>query len=485
MFLKSIRFTLTLWYSVTLALILIVFSSFLYVTLRNQLYQEVDRDLLAVAEAIASPTFEPFYRTAPAEMDQLLEDFIGVRSAGKYVRILDRRGEPRAATSNLDNISLPLDRRALTAAAANRISYATHRDGDLYPVRIISYPLLVRGQLDTVVQVGSSLVGPTEILNKILLIFTISIPLSLFLLMYGGWFLAGRALKPVDLITRSARRITAENLSQRLDVVNPRDEIGRLAETFNTTLARLENSFNRTRRFSADVSHELRTPLTILRGEIEVGLKWAKEPEEFRELMQSNLEEVHRMSGIIESLIELSRAEEKGLSLNLQEVDLRELLNDLIQQLRTMADEKGIHLEFAGALPVLVQGDRVRLHQVFLNLLGNALKYTESGGQVRLFLEAENGYAKVGVSDTGQGIPADDISCIFDRFYRVDKARNRAHGGSGLGLSLVKSYTEAHGGRIEVASEVGKGSTFTVYLPMADGLPAGDSGEVDKPLGRH
>jgi len=475
LFFKSIRFTLTLWYSVTLAIILIVFSSFLYVTFRNQLYEEVDRDLLAIAEAIASPTFEPF-RSAPAEMDQLLEDFIGARAVGKYVRILDRRGEPLTATSNLVDISLPPDRRALVAAAANRISYATHRDSDRYPVRIISYPLLVRGQLDAIVQVGSSLVGPTEILNKILLIFTISIPLSLFLLVYGGWFLAGRALKPVDLITRSARRISAENLSLRLDVVNPRDEIGRLAETFNTTLARLENSFNRTRRFSADVSHELRTPLTILRGEIEVGLKWAKDPEEFRELMQSNLEEVNRMSVIIESLLELSRAEEKGLSLNLQEMDLCELLQDLILQLRTLADEKGIHLEFAGALPVLVQGDRVRLHQVFLNLLGNALKYTESGGKVRLFLATENGYAKVAVSDTGQGIPPDDISCIFDRFYRVDRARNRAHGGSGLGLSLVKSYTEAHGGRIDVTSEVGKGSTFTVYLPLADSPSTDDSG---------
>jgi signal transduction histidine kinase len=157
-------------------------------------------------------------------------------------------------------------------------------------------------------------------------------------------------------------------------------------------------------------------------------------------------------------------------------MDLCELLQDLILQLRTLADEKGIHLEFAGALPVLVQGDRVRLHQVFLNLLGNALKYTESGGKVRLFLATENGYAKVAVSDTGQGIPPDDISCIFDRFYRVDRARNRAHGGSGLGLSLVKSYTEAHGGRIDVTSEVGKGSTFTVYLPIADSLSTDDSG---------
>ena len=479
MFFKSIRFTLTLWYSVTLAVILILFSSFFYVSLRNQLYQEADRDLLAIAEAIASPTFEPFYRGAHSEMDQLLEDFIGARIAGKYVRILDRRGNLRASTSNLDEIRLPPNKRSLAAAAASRIVYETHRDSDLYPVRVITFPVLVRGQLDTIIQVGSSLVGPTEILNKILLIFVISIPLSLLLLAYGGWFLAGRALKPVDLITRSARRISAENLSHRLDVVNPRDEIGRLAETFNATLARLENSFNRTRRFSADVSHELRTPLTILRGEIEVGLKWAKEPDEFRELMKSNMEEVNRMSRIVESLLELSRAEENGLSLNLQELELRNLLLDLVQQFRALAAEKGVLLEFAGDRPAHVRGDRTRLHQVFLNLLDNALKYSESGSTVRLCLANDKGYAQVSVSDGGQGIPAADLPYIFDRFYRVDKARNRADGGSGLGLSLVKSYTEAHGGRIDVVSEVGKGSTVTVFLPLVDSTAAGISAEVD------
>ncbi|RII28646.1 MAG: two-component sensor histidine kinase [Geobacter sp.] len=479
MFFKSIRFTLTLWYSVTLAVILILFSSFFYVSLRNQLYQEADRDLLAIAEAIASPTFEPFYRGVHSEMDQLLEDFIGDRIAGKYVRILDRRGNLRASTSNLDEIRLPTNKRSLAAAAASRIVYETHRDSDRYPVRIITFPVLVRGQLDTIIQVGSSLVGPTEILNKILLIFTISIPLSLLLLVYGGWFLAGRALKPVELITRSARRISAENLSHRLDVVNPRDEIGRLAETFNATLARLENSFNRTRRFSADVSHELRTPLTILRGEIEVGLKWAKEPDEFRELMKSNMEEVNRMSRIVESLLELSRAEENGLSLNLQEVELRELLQELIHQFSTLAAEKGVLLEFVVDRPARIRGDRTRLQQVFLNLLDNALKYTESGNTVRLSLENDEAYAKVSVSDRGQGIPTADLPYIFDRFYRVDEARNRADGGSGLGLSLVKSYTEAHGGRIDVVSEVGKGSTFTVFLPLIDSSAAGISAEVD------
>lgn len=469
MIFKSIRFTLTLWYSVTLAVILVLFSSFLYLTIRKQLYEEADRELLTIAEAVASPTLEPFRKSAPSVIDQVLEDFIGPKITGKFVQILNSYGKVYSRSKNLKEFTLPLTRAASQGARLGKITYETTKAPGLYPIRSITFPLFTEGRLTWIVQVGSSLEGATDTLDKILLIFYVSIPLSLLLLCYGGWFLAGRALKPVDLITRSAQKITAENLSHRLEVVNPKDEIGRLAETFNSTLARLENSFKRTRQFSADVSHELRTPLTILRGETEVGLKWAKEPEEFRELLQSNLDEIKRMSDIIEYLLDLSRLEEGELPLNIQEVDLTEFLHDLVQQVKLLAEKKRVGLTFEGNTPVCVIGDRLRLRQIFLNLLDNAVKYTPAGGEVRLSLEAAAGDAKVSVMDTGPGIPAEDLPYIFDRFYRVDKARNRAHGGSGLGLSLVKSIAEAHGGRIEVTSEPGRGSAFTVYLPLSLG----------------
>ena len=216
-----------------------------------------------------------------------------------------------------------------------------------------------------------------------------------------------------------------------------------------------------------DVSHELRTPLTILRGETELGLKLAKEPEEFRELLLSNLDEIKLMSKIMEDLLFLSKAEEGGLYLDLQEVELFEFLQEVKQQSEPLSRQTGVSVSLEGESPVHVKGDRMRLKQVFLNLLENGLKYNEPGGEVRIELKSGGGEAEVSVRDTGVGIPEDDLPYIFDRFYRVDKARNRTSGGSGLGLSLVKSFTAAHGGKIEVTSEVGKGSCFLVHLPLA------------------
>ncbi|SNB47580.1 cell wall metabolism sensor histidine kinase WalK [Geobacter sp. DSM 9736] len=465
MIFRSIRFSLTFWYSVTLAVVLVVFSSFLYLIIREQFYHEADRELLTIAEAIASPTMEPFRNSAPSVIDQVLEDFLGPKISNKYVQIFDGTGDVYSRSRNLKDIRLPLTKSTLTEASQGNIVYETVTTPGLYPVRSISFPLFSDGRLSRIIYVGTSLAAETETLDKILLILFITIPTSLLLVGSGGWFLAGRALKPVDLITRSAQKITAENLNQRLEVVNPNDEIGRLAETFNRTLARLDHSFKRTRQFSSDVSHELRTPLTILRGETEVGLRWAKEPEDFRELLRSNLDEIKRMSEIIEYLLELSRIEAGELPLDIQEVDLEELLHEMIGSLEAEASVKGIGLDLIQSGPVFVKGDRLRIKQVFINLLENGMKHTPSGGRVRIILSYAAESATVEFADSGPGIPEEDIPFIFERFYRVDKARNRSHGGLGLGLSIAKSLAEAQGGRIEVSSVLGKGSTFSVHFP--------------------
>jgi len=468
LFFKSIRFSLTLWYSLTLAIILVLFSSFLYLTIRKQFYQEVDRDLFSVASALASPTMEPFRNSAPSVFDQVLEDFLGPKVSDKFVQLFDSNGAITARSNNLQDITFPLSAAALREASLGRIGHRTERLPGLYPVRSITFPVLNDGKLFRIVQVSSSLGGISDTLHHILVVLCISIPLAILLFGYGGWFLAGIALKPVDLITRSAQKITAENLSHRLEVVNPHDEIGQLAKTFNDTLARLENSFKRTRQFSVDVSHELRTPLTILRGETELGLKLAKEPIEFQELLQSNLDEIKKMSKIIEDLLFLSKAEEGGLYLDLQEIELHEFLEELTQQASHLSREAGVEISFEGTAPVRVRGDRVRLRQIFLNLLENGMRYNHPGGNVRLVLARDGGEAKVSVVDTGVGISEEDLPFIFDRFFRVDKARNSASGGSGLGLSLVKTFTAAHGGKIEVVSELGMGSEFIVRLPLQE-----------------
>ena len=467
MFFKSIRFRLTLWYAVTLAVILFLFSALLFLKIRDQLYREVDRELLAIAESLASPTLAPFRFSAPSVFDQVLEDFLGARIEGKYVRFLTVSGGTGAHSTNLKDFKFRLSKADFRKVLRGNPVFSTDKHRGSPPLRVISYPVFDNDNLTMIVQSGAALQDTEDHLHQILMVFYVSVPASLILFSCGGWFLAGRALKPVDLITRTAQQISAENLSQRLEVINPNDEIGRLATTFNTTLARLEDAFIRTRQFSVDVSHELRTPLTILRGETEVGLKWTREPEEFRQILQSNLEEINRMSGIIEHLLDLSKADAGVLVLELQELDLKELLAEQVQAMRLLAREKHVNLVFEESRSAIVKADEVRLRQVFRNLLDNAVMYTSAGGDVRLAIDIAGNRVKVSVLDTGIGIPAESLPKIFDRFYRVDKARNRAHGGSGLGLSLARSFVEAHGGTIEVASEPGKGSIFTVYLPLA------------------
>lgn len=464
---SSIRFSLTLWYTLTLAVVMLLFSSFVYLTIRADIYKESDREIQTLAEALASPTMEPFRMAAPSVFDQVLEDFFGPKIDGKFVQLFDQHGTVTAASKNLNQMRLPLSLPTFQKVAHGKVIRETQTIDGLPPMRIVTMPVFADQKLVSIVQVGTSLNEKVETLRKLLIVFCISIPLGILFLCGGGWFLAGQALKPVDLITRSAQRITAENLSQRLVVLNPNDEIGRLAETFNSTLERLEASFNRTRRFFTDISHELRTPLTIIRGEAEVGLKWAKEPEEFREIIQSTLDEVKWMSGIVESLLELSRAEEGGLHLEMQELDLCEFLATLVHELNQQAQlhEQGKVVDFIPAGQAWVQGDQRRLRQIFMNLLDNALKFTPADTSVRVELTPRDGSVSVAVIDKGPGIPPDDLPHIFERFYRVDKARNRSDGGSGLGLSLVKTLTEAHSGWIEVSSSSATGSTFVVSLP--------------------
>ncbi len=468
MFFKSIRFKLTLWYSATLAVILILFCAGIYLSIRRQIYKESDRELLALAEALASPALEPFRDAAPSVFDKVLNDFVGPKGNDKFVQILDGTGAVKASSRNLSEVPSPVFKTDLNAASRGEVVFAMRGNSPANSFRSVALPVFTHGKLSQVIQVGMSLREEIEDLERILVEFLVSIPLALLLLGAGGWFLAGRALKPVKSLTMSARKITAENLALRLIVTNPRDEIGLLAETFNSTLARLEDSFARTKRFSVDVSHELRTPLTVLQGNTEVGLRCAKEPSEFRSILQSNLDEIHRMADIIDKLLELSRADEGKLALAMEEVDLSVLLRELIEKLQACAEDRKLILSYSSTGGLCVWGDRKRLRQLFEALIDNALRYTPQGGKVQVTLEVFAGRARVSVSDSGAGIASEDLSRIFDRFYRVDEARNRAHGGVGLGLSLAKSLAEVHGGDISVESTPGQGSIFTVDLPLAE-----------------
>jgi two-component system, OmpR family, sensor kinase len=299
-------------------------------------------------------------------------------------------------------------------------------------------------------------------------------------------------LRPVDQMTQAARRIGAERLAERLEGVETDDELGRLARTLNEMLARLEAGFTQIRRFSADASHELRTPLTILKGEIEVALRSAREPAEYERVLASALEEVERMARLVDDLLMLSRADAGALRWEKGPVEMDRLVEEVAKQGEVLGRGREIQVGIQSLEPLIVHGDELRLRQLLLNLVDNAVKYTPQGGRVTLSLRRVGGEsdgptglpadaspgpsiprssdvpaAEIVVQDTGVGIPAEALPRIFERFYRVDDARSREAGGTGLGLCIARTIAEAHEGRIEVASVPGVGSTFTVRLPLA------------------
>lgn len=469
MFFRSIRFRLTLWYALTLALILAASGFFWQVYLSRNILNRIDGHLHLVAEKVGS--YHLLHQGEPPtdENCKMLEDFVRNHNWGEFVQILNDEGNITCFSNNLRGFRLPLSKTALQHASRAEPYYETIRTLKPSPLRLLTYPLTKNGRVTDFIQIGESLAPMEEALKELRLILLSFSPLAVLILSFGGWFLAGRALSPMVRITRAVRRINAENLNRRLPVEKTQDEIGRLAETFNSMLGRLEDSFHKIKQFSADASHELRTPLTILKGETEVALRWAKSPDEFRKMLESNMEEIDRMSRIIENLLALAKSDAGEMPLEIKEISLSDLLQELYLQGKTLGEAKdiGVYLRPEVTEEIRIRGDELRLRQMFLNLITNGIKYTLSGGRVEIALAVKEDSAIVTVSDTGIGIPEEHLAHIFDRFYRIDKARNRMDGGAGLGLAIVKWIVEAHEGRITVTSSPNQGSAFAVFLPLA------------------
>lgn len=477
MHLQSLRFKLTLWYVFILGIVLIAFSSFLYLTLSKSLYRDVDTKLRSLAEFIATESVSPMSKFGFGNMDQTLEASMSLRPIGKFIQVLDESGRIGRKSDNLKNVQLPISLNALKNASMGLVTFETNRSLNNAPLRIVTLPVAEKNQSMRIVQVASSLEDVEDALNTLLLILIITVPSALIMASLGGQFLAYKALKPVDQITQTARMITSQNLNQRISPPKVKDEISRLIETFNEMITRLDQSFRQIKQFSSDASHELKTPLTILRGEVEVALRKERTLPEYQKVLQSNLEEVHRMAQIVEDLLLLSRADNGEIQLSRKEMNLSDILKEMIPQTQFLIQPQNLHLQ--ALLPeeeVRFFGDPLRIRELFLNLIENAVKYTEDGGRITIQLskdhsgvsgnEREKEFAEIRVTDTGIGIAKEEQERIFDRFFRVDKARSREQGGSGLGLSICKWIVEAHQGKILVESELGKGSSFIVRLPL-------------------
>ena len=300
----------------------------------------------------------------------------------------------------------------------------------------------------------------------------IGLPLTVILVALTGYLVAARALKPVDSMAQRAAQITAEQLSERLHIENPNDELGKLGVAFNATLARLELSFDQLRRFTADASHELRTPLTAIQSVGEVSLKMPGDVSYYRDKIGSMLEETNRLTQLVDSLLTMARADSGRVQLHRAEVNLFDLAEETVGLLEVLSEEKQQSILIDGERSISVTADRTILRQALVNLLHNAVKYSPEHGDIRLRIRTTEEDAVVEVEDSGPGIAAEHRTRIFERFYRVDKSRTRAAGGAGLGLSIAQWAVSAHGGTIEVQCESRSGSIFRISLPKHVSLVA-------------
>ena len=457
----SVRIRLTLWYAGVLALSLIAFALVVYYAAAAIFYERQDESLRSTAQTVASAYVEELEeeRSAAKASQVVLAELV---FPDRYVEVTDSSGKALAWSGNFSRSGLAIPAPDLAKARTQSAGFVS-----INGLRLAVVPLSSDRELGFAA-VAEPLAVIDEGLRRLRRDFFAGVPLVLLLASAGGYFLARKSLAPIASMNRQTERITAERLSSRLDVTNPRDELGRLAATINDLLTRLETSFKEQQRFIADASHELRTPLAVLRGETEVALSKPRTVEEYEASLALIKDEAERLSHIVEDLFLLARQPiDAPASLVKQPMSLNKVVRDCARAAQVLAMHKGVRLKTDDDSPAIVlNGDDELLKRMMLNLLDNAVKYTPEGGEIFVALARQNGSALIEVRDTGIGIPRAEHARIFDRFYRVDKARSRTLGGAGLGLSIVRWIVEVHGGKIEVNSAPGQGSKFIVQLPL-------------------
>jgi heavy metal sensor kinase len=439
-----------------LGLTFALLGSYLYLRLQRNLIAQVDTALRATASQalinVGNEDGHPVFQDVgdmPATIRRLRRPSFAVRILGLDGVVWDGLG----------------DYRSLPAGLPTHAGYVT-RQGQETSWRIYTQEIRTQGgQIVGWLQAAQSLVTIQEALENLRIQLLLGLPLVLLLAGAGGFFLANRALRPIDDITCTARAIGVSDLSRRLDYQGPLDEVGRLAHTFNRMLDRLQDAFARERRFTADAAHELRTPLAVLKGHIGVILGRPRSPATYEHALRDLEREVDRLIRLTTDLLFLSRLDQGRLSWQPEVIGLGELLTAVVEQVQPLADEKSLALTTTIAPNLDVEGNADHLIRLFLNLLDNAIKYTPAGGKIHVAAERDGTGIEIVVQDTGPGIPADELPHLFERFYRVDADRSRKTGGAGLGLAIAHEIARSHNGDLSVQSGQNRGTTFTVHLP--------------------
>jgi heavy metal sensor kinase len=451
----SIRWRLALWNTAALAVVLTAFAAMIYYALAREHLERIDRGLRKEFQELAD---DPKRVRDPAALAEWIADLREDDNISCVVYGPD--GKIIGKTKELSEEDVP---PAPAAGEGSRLYDAAAPGGRR---RTLEGRVRVDDR-DYAVVLMVPLKEVDEEMGHFLTAILVVVPFALLAALACGYFLARRALAPMEQLRRRTEEITAARLDRRLPVANPHDELGRLAGTINAMIARLERSFAEIRRFTADASHELRTPLTAIRLEAEVALTKPLGPEERDQLLGNILEECERLGRLTDQLLALAREDVGAAALPREPLDLAGLVRGVVETMRPLAEARGLKLHAAADGPLPVRGDEGRLRQVFYNLLDNAVKYTPEGGEVAVALGRRAGSAVAAVRDTGIGIAAEHLPHLFERFYRVDPSRGRGQGGAGLGLSIAQSVVAAHDGKIEVASEPGRGTTVTVTLHLA------------------
>jgi heavy metal sensor kinase len=478
----SIRLRLTLWYTAILAFVLFAFSLGIYGYMTWQMMQQVDSRLVQAAALV------PNFLGTQDEAETVLLGDKKVYSIPRlrvfqwtdiYVQLIQPDGSIYGVSPNIidANFTRQLDPPAFKRASAMNAQtsdfiVSESQYADTPPIRVLTRPVFnpSNNSLGGVLQVGASLESVKIAQNSLIVSLLVLGGLGVLFSGVIGALLARRALRPVDKLTSTAMAIyRAENLDQRVSVPQTNDEVSRLSQAFNEMLERLSKLFNAQQRLVADVSHEMRTPLTVIRGNVDLLRAMGCADVESLDALTRESE---RMTRLVGDLLLLSQADAGVLPMQFQTLVLAPIVDDIERSAQVLANNRvSIVANCEAGLQLQADSDRIR--QVFLNLVDNAIKHTPDGGRVSIDATVSyNGFLRVSVSDTGVGIPEQDIPYVFDRFYRVDKSRSRANGGSGLGLSIANSIVQAHHGRIVVSSKPGEGTSFDVYLPQQQNVPS-------------